>query len=313
MPRIRDAYLDCAVYLYASEPDAAQGARTGGSGFVVGIPATDIPDAWFIYVATNRHVIENGNTVIRMKTMDNKNSIIATDERAWVCHPSGDDVAVCFLIFDAPKHRFNFVPVSQFMTHDLLRSYNIGPGDEAFVVGRFINHEGKQHNLPTARFGCLAQMPIEPVKQDTGFEQESFLVEARSIAGYSGSPVFIYIPSGSYREGVKDWNMPKEPEKWERGKKYGWMTSHGPWLLGVDWGHLNDWEPVRDARGRPVNPANPMGMQVRLNTGMMAVVPAWKLAEVLESEPFSVERKSMMDELHKENPPTTSVSSILLP
>lgn len=166
--------------------------------------------------------------------------------------------------------------------------------------------------MPTVRFGCLAQMPIEPIRQQSGFEQESFLVEARSIGGYSGSPVFLYIPSGSYREGVKDWNSPKvsEGEKWERGKKYGWMTSHGPWLLGIDWGYLNHWDVVRDATGRPVNTSNPRAMQVRLNTGMMTVVPSWKLMDILDDGPIAEERKRITDELSKEewaqNPPATS-------
>lgn len=96
----RDAYLDCVVYLYASEADANQGGRTGGSGFIVGVPATGLFNVWFMYIVTNRHVVENGNSVVRMKTIDNQNSIIDIDERAWVYHPAGDDIAVCFLQFD---------------------------------------------------------------------------------------------------------------------------------------------------------------------------------------------------------------------
>jgi hypothetical protein len=302
MPRIRDAFLDCVLYLYASEPDAEQGTRTGGSGFIVGVPATDLPGVWFMYAVTNRHVVEHGNTVLRMKTIDNQNSIMSTDERAWVSHPSGDDIAVCFIDFDRTKHKYSWASPDMFMTDELVKSYNIGPGDEAFIVGRFINHEGKQQNLPTVRFGCLAQMPVEPIRQEDGFEQESFLVEARSIGGYSGSPVFLYIPGGSYREGVADWNLPhlSKGEKWEKDKVYGWTISHGPWLLGVDWGHINDWDAVRDAAGRPINPANPRNMQVRLNTGMMAVVPAWKLAEMLTSGPIADERQRITEELRKE-------------
>ena len=56
---------------------------------------------------------------------------------------------------------------------------------------------------------------------DTRFPQESFLVEVRSIGGYSGSPVFVFIPPASPREGVKDW-VP-----------HGILRSHGPWLLGL--------------------------------------------------------------------------------
>jgi hypothetical protein len=60
---------------------------------------------------------------------------------------------------------------------------DIGIGDEAFVVGRFINHEGKQRNTPTARTGIISQMPIEPI-HIRGIDQECFLIEARSFGGF---------------------------------------------------------------------------------------------------------------------------------
>jgi hypothetical protein len=71
--------------------------------------------------------------------------------------------------------------------------FDIGPGDDVFVVGRFINREGKQKNIPSVRFGNIAQMPGEPLFLDDGKELECFLIEGRSISGFSGSPVFIHI------------------------------------------------------------------------------------------------------------------------
>jgi hypothetical protein len=196
--------------------------------------------------------------------------------------------------FDPKAYKFNFVPRADFMDSNIVAEMKIGPGDDSFLVGRFINHEGRQQNLPTVRFGCIAQMPSEPIVQDDGFEQESFLVEARSIGGYSGSPVFVFIPPGSLRDGVEDW----VPHKI--------LMGHGPWLLGVDWGHINDWEPVRNELGRPVNPTNPSAMQVKMNTGMMAVVPAWKLAELLDEGPIADHRKKVIAQIlekAKRNPP----------
>ena len=66
---------------------------------------------------------------------------------------------------------------------------NIGIGDEAIAIGRFINHDGNQRNQPSVRFGAIAQMPKDKIRTDTG-EQDAFLVEIKSISGYSGSPVF---------------------------------------------------------------------------------------------------------------------------
>jgi hypothetical protein len=48
-------------------------------------------------------------------------------------------------------------------------------------------------------------------------------------------------------------------------------------LLGIAWGYIQDWEHVRGKTGRPVD----TGPQVKANTGMMAVVPAWHLVDLL--------------------------------
>ena len=94
MPRIRDEYLDCSIYLYPSEADAEDGTRTGASGFLMGVPTSGLPtNFWFLYAVTNRHVIANGATVIRLTTQDGQKAILATDERQWFYHSNGDDLA----------------------------------------------------------------------------------------------------------------------------------------------------------------------------------------------------------------------------
>jgi hypothetical protein len=95
---------------------------------------------------------------------------------------------------------------------------------------------------PTARFGNIAQMPNEPVIIKR-FEQDCFLVEARSIGGFSGSPVFWHVlpfAGGAYR--------PKG------------NLQLGPLLLGVELGYIYDWTPVCGPDGEPINRAKPDGM-----------------------------------------------------
>ena len=163
-------------------------------------------------------------------------------------------------------------------------------------------------------------MPLEPVKQESGFEQESFLVESRSIGGYSGSPVFVQIQVLSDREGVPDWLPPllpplvpgQRPNFGEIQKvfstEWGSLKSHGPWLLGVDWGHINDWEPVRGPSGDSVNP-DPRIMQVRMNTGIMAVVPAWKLIEMLDEGPLAEQRKEIIENICRQQQEDSPVAT----
>jgi len=150
-------------------------------------------------------------------------------------------------------------------TREIVAEYGIGPGDETVTVGRFINADGVQRNTPTVRFGNIAQMPGEPILQDRriigstqNFKQVSYLIEAKSISGFSGSSVFVHMSPFSQR-----------PE----GKPHSWNT----FLLGVSWGYIMDWEYLRDDRGRPLEAKT----KVRVNTGMMGVVPAWILQDLL--------------------------------
>jgi hypothetical protein len=146
-----------------------------------------------------------------------------------------------------------------------------------FVVGRFKNAQGKLRNIPSVRFGNIAQMPHEPIEQRRvfgKFQQESFLVEARSISGFSGSPVFLILHARDSRQ--------------ELGFRLHTDVFR---LLGIQWGYIQDCEPIRDTTGRPVD----TGLHVLLNTGMMGVVPAWKLEDLLRSD-FVVEHKRKTEE-----------------
>jgi hypothetical protein len=317
VPRIRDEYLDCVVYLYPTETEAEDGACAGGSGFLVGVPSVGLrQNFWFLYAVTNKHVIEK-STVIRMNTRDGKTTIMPTSRQNWISHPNGDDLAVCVISFVPMSIKFNHVQSDSFLTKDIARQFNIGPGDDAFMVGRFVNHEGKQSNLPTVRFGNVAQMPYEPVKVG-GTEQESFLGEVRSIGGYSGSPIFVSIPPYSERAGVEDWYPPtvfvkgKPPPNFD----FGFLRSHGPWLLGVDYAYIINWTPVCRDNGEPVNPGNPAAMQVAANTGMAAVVPAWKLADLLDSGPLAEHRRDIerqVMEHEAKNPPIAILTGVERP
>jgi hypothetical protein len=168
-------------------------------------------------------------------------------------------IAPVNLTLDLHKIRLVFWP-KYFLTEKIVTQYRIGIGDECFMVSRFVAHDGRQRNTPFVRFGAIAQMPMEKIRFDDGSEQESFLVEARSIAGHSGSPVFVWIPPFSGNAA---------------GRIQGsWIS--GPWLLGVDHCHLLNEEPVYSRTMRkPVH-----DWYVRGNTGMMGVVPAWRLAEM---------------------------------
>lgn len=251
LPRIRDSFLGCVLYVYPSHSAAKKGEGSGGSGFLVSHRLSAASDYGQIYAVTNRHVIKGEKTKIVALRVNTKTAteIIQTERAHWLCSPD-DDLAVLPLDLSKSVYKAVVIPAEQFLTIRQINQYDIGPGDDTFSVGRFVTHEGKQRNTPIVRFGNIAMMPYEPIRCDEG-DQLAFLVESRSLAGFSGSPVFTWIHAGSYRP-----------------SHAGPMRdAFGPWLLGVNCGHMI----IRN--GKKVE-----------DSAIEVVIPAWKLKSFLCSE-----------------------------
>ncbi|MCH8063445.1 MAG: trypsin-like peptidase domain-containing protein [Chloroflexi bacterium] len=218
MPRIPDDLLDIVIYLYPSMQDARDGARFGGSGFLVGIRSERYPDdnaKVHNYAVTNSHVIREGHSpIVRLNTQDGGTEILELNEGDWVHHPDADDVAICQVEISVDTLHVRRISPSIFLTKELITDHAIGPGDETFFLGRFISHDGKQQNLPILRFGNIAMMPWQPVRHPRGINQESFLIEARSLSGFSGSPVFLFTAPWYPRPGQWGASNPRSVSPW---------------------------------------------------------------------------------------------------
>ena len=266
MPRINDIILEAVVYLYPSS-----GSPDGASGFIIAIPSEVYPERPYYYVATCVHELPGTSPSVRVNTTDGKSCTIETRRSEWTDHPGGDDIAILPLAFDLTG--VCAIKESRLITHSIIVEHSIGPGDEVFLVGRFHVQEGTIRNTPTVRIGNIALMPHEPIYQPKrGTKQESFLVEIRSLSRYSGSPVWVY------------------PAPWypRPGQEMIHSRAIGPYLLGVDWGHIGEYKPVlyKDT-GTQVNDE----WGVEQNSGMAGVVPAWKLAELLHVQELEDKRK----------------------
>lgn len=267
--RIDDDVLDCAAYLYYSKRDAIAGTEAGASGFLVGVPVGWDDSDWksrsrgrHIYAVTNSHVVRDGASVIRLNTREGETKVINLSPESWIHHPKGDDIAISPIEPDPELYKFKYIGVAfdMFVTEELLDKRGIGPGDETFAVGRFVARDERQSNAPIVRFGHISGLGTEAIdqgKERNNFKQESFLVESHSISGFSGSPVFVWVPYERTAD-IRD------PEKRSQFRRQVRSYQHAPreYFLGVDWGHLEDESPP----------------------GMAGVVPAWKLLEVLSTD-----------------------------
>ncbi len=281
--RIRQQLLDTSIYLYPDEGSAADGARVGGSGFIVGLPLEGSNGAFTLWAVTNRHVIEQGNWTIRLNSRSGGFECIDTDDTQWLYHPEGDDLAVRFLPMPRTAQS-NFVPLDMMLTQQMAEILDIGPADSAFVIGRFIAADGKQKNTPTVRFGQIAQCPTENIRYDE-YDQKMWLVEVKSLNGYSGAPAFVWLDTMYYREDMKGLPGPN-PQLGNCYDHKGQIMGRGrydpgPFLLGVDCCMIPLWQKVCDGGGQELQ----SGMKVPLNTGMMGVIPAWRLIDMLNANP----------------------------
>jgi len=287
MPRINPRALRTAIYLYPTRQAAEKGEPIGGSGFIVGVRSNVFQEMAYLYAVSNHHVITSGqygNAVIRLNTIAGNINIKERKPHEWESHPRGLDISITPIQLDEETKNISFVDERNFITEEIISKFNIGPGDDLFMVSALSTNVGKQRNAPAVRFGNLSQMPIEgePLRGTNGIDQESFSADMRSIPGHSGSPVFLEIPrtSARYDKDEKGYLTPSE-------------VSY-IFLLGIDWSHLNYNSPVLDACMEKVDPPR----FVKLNSGIAGVIPAWNIREVLYMEKF-VEQRKESDNLEK--------------
>ncbi len=267
MPRINDQMLSCVFYLYRDRQAAESGENAGGTGFWTAYQPEDAAGVFYMFAVSNKHVVADaGASVIRVNTTNGRVDAFDVEPHEWY-FDNKDDLAITHIqTIDFTKHAIKNIPMSMFVTREIIAQYDLGPGDEVFMIGRFIRHDGKATNIPSVRFGSLS-MPESVIYYPLYNAQESFAVEMRSMAGYSGSPVFIY------------------PSQWNMNSGGITIGNTAVFLLGVDWGHIIDHLEVID--GRAAQPGKSGSAYVRASTGMNGVVPAWKLSDLIKTSPWA--------------------------
>jgi hypothetical protein len=279
MPRIGQDLLDCACYLYPDEAAAQRGIGVGGTGFLVGMRSQRVDGYSFPFIVSNKHVTAN-NTFVRFNTRLSKGVHI---EEVMDWHITADhDLAIS----PAPAAvDFDTIAATMIDTITLASpGFDIRPGDDVFMIGRFIHIDGKLSNSPSVRFGNVSMLPTEVSHPEYG-TQESFVVEMRSVCGYSGSPCFS-MPS------ILDLRT---------GKVNFGLNNNRATLLGVHWGHVTEHEPVQEKieRARVAVPSHDRRVSyVNSNTGMNGVVPAWHVLSMIEHfRPWMTKKENeMLDE-----------------
>jgi hypothetical protein len=277
--RVPDEIRQCVVFvgLPVPRPNGQVALSFCGTAFFVAIPSVIIPNDSYIYLVTAKHVavaLEGKPFLVRVNTKDGKSGLIKGEGAKWWYHPVDPSVDVAVIPWAPPQNvEYKTIPVSMFLSDEVIRSQSIGTGDEVFITGLFAHLVGSSRNLPIVRMGNIAMMPGEPVMSTELGNIEAYLIEARSIGGLSGSPAFVRetIPMGI-------------------GSFY---------FLGLMHGH---WDIPPETKNDQLIMDNEKGGQV--NIGIAIVIPAKKVMEVLNHPDLIELRKNNDETWRKRNTPT---------
>lgn len=272
--------LDNVFFLYGSKGDAIDGRASGGTGFFVAVPSATYPNQYHhIYAVTNWHVaVRDAFSVIRVNNVSGAPHIFQLDPIEWFFIPKLHDVAVIPIDLKQDIHKVEALNVeSFFFSHGQIQHFEINAADDVFMLGRFMDYDGIETNKPSMRFGNISMMEAE-VKQPTGFNGASIVLDMHSRSGYSGSPVFVYRTAGSI--------FSRENTLVGGG--------HLMKLLGIHWGQFpEEWE-IKDKDLKKV-----FGKSVKGMSGMTLVCPGSAILEVINMKQLRDMRKKIDDELHE--------------
>ena len=284
--RVPDDMQKCVMFVRYRDSDGT--IRLAGTAFLVGVEVKDIGIS-FVYCVTARHVVAkihqnsaDQTVILRINKKDGSVQEVETPYHHWQYHPDDSTVDAAVLAWAPPIDTYDIglVHIKGAVTSELIERENIGIGDEVFIAGLFSNHYGEQRNLPIVRTGNVALMSEERVQSSIFGKMEAYLIESRSIGGLSGSPVFIQ----------------KSPVKVSNGKILVNTAEHVVFWLGLIHGHW-DIKPTLAASDEVVDS---VPEAEKVNMGIAIVVPAVKIAEVINQPLFADQRERECKRLREE-------------
>lgn len=254
-----------------------------GTGFFVSIKEEGF-HGLFGYLVTAKHVLIDEKTqnffssiIVRLNKANNSGTqsfeIPLIEGKNFFVHTEVDvDIAAIPFLPDTDLTKYDLRLLQQDLltTKELFTKEKITEGDEVFFIGLFTHHIGQQRNYPITRFGRVALITEEKIKWEDS-HVDLYLMESQSFGGNSGSPVFFYL---------------------DPNRVPGQLVLGPPKLLlaGIMKGSFLDAQKI----GVINTQTTPISLS---NMGISAVVPAYKLHEILFSRSIKEQRAERVKEL----------------
>jgi hypothetical protein len=296
--RIGETAQKSVVFFGVPSPD---GIQYGGTGFLAAVSEGEFD---FGYLVTCRHVARglegysDTGFYLRLNIKGGGSHPEKVEDIKWTYHPdpSVDLAAAHFQLntncFDHTFFKFE----ASYADHR--KPGAAVTGDVINLVGLFRLHAGSHRNVPIVHTGHIAMLPNPAEKvpiRDRITKQlvlsEMYLIEAQTLDGLSGSPVFIHDMVGLAA-------FPPVNKDGVLVKAYGDVL-----FLGI---YCGSWD------GEPgailAKDRNLVDHRIRVPVGMGLVAPAHQLLELLGDEELKLQRKNSAARIIEKRAATTDAA-----
>ena len=274
------------VFLFALNPATASNPIPIGTGFVVQWPLPADSQKFIPLIVTAKHVIgDNQKVYARFSTKKGTSTTLVeydlnklkNDNDYWEHSDEGVDIAI-FRTLNFDKVKYQAVPQNYIASKEIFKNENIQETNNVKFPGLLINFLGSNQNYPILKDGSIALIPNEkvPMKYNVGRKeiqtnQELIFLNAISIPGLSGSPVFL-------------WPGPRL-----KGNSFN-IGGGSAYLIGV----MHGFYPAipRDTIKVETSEAKVLFQE---NSGVAIIFPSYRILEIFAQDAF----KKKMDELIK--------------
>lgn len=242
-----------------------------GTAFFVAYPDSRIgAKEGFIYLVTNRHVVEPGiedghphqpawmTLRVNRKAGDSQNDVLPLSKTLHWFFPSDSsvDLAVLPLVPDQSMYDYVTIPLSDFATRQVMKEQGVTEGDSVLFAGYFYQFPGVKEFEPIVREGIIAMLPDEEMQTTLGKPGTVYLADLHVFGGNSGSPLVVNL--GGLRDGRV-------------------MLGYDYMLLGVISGYY------REDANFNLTVSTTLAGTLEENSGIAMVVPAEDLRALLDN------------------------------
>ena len=178
-----------------------------GTAFMVGYPNPKKPERMVPLIVTAKHVVGDLKRIIGRFTPKTGSAPIIFPYDLHTLRKEGDlwehpDKGVDLVVFRSPvlkEVKYDCIPTEFIASREDYSQEAIRTTDRVIFPCLLVRFMGRERNYPVVRDGTIALIPEEPVpltyevgNEEINTVQHIILLDATSIQGASGAPIFLW-------------------------------------------------------------------------------------------------------------------------